>query len=74
MTIGVLHRYRVENLYTTCGYHPTRCSEFNENNEKEIVREMTELFRSHADRIVAVGEFGLDYERTQFCDIEQQKR
>jgi hypothetical protein len=35
---------------------------------------MIDLCRNHANRIVAIGEFGLDYERTQFCDIEQQKR
>ena len=64
----------LENLYTTCGYHPTRCNEFNESNEKEIIDQMVELCRMNSKKIVAIGEFGLDYERTQFCDIEQQKR
>lgn len=64
----------VENLYTTCGYHPTRCNEFNASNEKEMIDQMVELCRMNAKKIVAIGEFGLDYERTQFCEIEQQKR
>ncbi|CAF2387039.1 unnamed protein product [Rotaria sp. Silwood2] len=63
-----------ENLYTTCGYHPTRCSEFNESNENEILNQVIELCQKNSEKIVAIGEFGLDYERTQFCDIEQQKR
>ncbi len=63
-----------ENLYTTCGYHPTRCNEFTESNENEIINQMIELCRKNSKKIVAIGEYGLDYERTQFCDIEQQKR
>jgi len=35
---------------------------------------MIELCRKNSKKIVAIGEFGLDYERTQFCDVEQQKR
>ncbi len=66
--------YFIENLYTTCGYHPTRCNEFNESNKNEILNQMIELCRKNSDKIVAIGEFGLDYERTQFCDIDQQKR
>lgn len=65
--------YSIENLYTTCGYHPTRCSEFNETNENELLKEIIELCRINSNKIVAIGEFGLDYERTQFCDVEQQK-
>ena len=64
----------VENLFTTCGYHPTRCNEFTETNADELIRTMVDLCRIHSKKIVAIGEFGLDYERTQFCDIEQQKR
>ncbi|UJR36162.1 hypothetical protein I4U23_028896 [Adineta vaga] len=63
-----------ENLYTTCGYHPTRCNEFNDSNENEILHQMKELIEKNSEKIVAIGEFGLDYERTQFCDIDQQKR
>ncbi len=64
----------IDNLYTTCGYHPTRCNEFNESNKSEILEQMIELCGQNSKKIVAIGEFGLDYERTQFCDIEQQKR
>jgi TatD DNase family protein len=73
-TIQALDLCSRENVYTTCGYHPTRCNEFNESNADEIVNQMIELCRKNSEKIVAIGEFGLDYERTQFCDIEQQKR
>lgn len=65
---------RYDNLYTTCGYHPTRCNELNSTNEDEVREKMLELCRKNSKKIVAIGEFGLDYERTQFCDVEQQKR
>ncbi|CAF0823045.1 unnamed protein product [Adineta steineri] len=65
---------KYENLYTTCGYHPTRCNELNESNEDEILKQMIDLCEKNAEKIVAIGEFGLDYERTQFCGIDQQKR
>ncbi len=64
----------IDNLYTTCGYHPTRCNEFNESNQDEILNQIIELCHKNSNKIVAIGEFGLDYARTQFCDIEQQKR
>lgn len=64
----------IDNLYTTCGYHPTRCNELNLTNEDEVREKMLELCRKNSKKIVAIGEFGLDYERTQFCDVEQQKR
>jgi TatD DNase family protein len=71
---GYIHLNFIDNLYTTCGYHPTRCNEFNESNKSEILEQMIELCGQNSKKIVAIGEFGLDYERTQFCDIEQQKR
>jgi len=76
LVVNVIFLYlnSIDNLYTTCGYHPTRCNEFNESNENEILNEIIELCRKNSKQIVAIGEFGLDYERTQFCDIEQQKR
>ncbi len=52
----------IENLYTTVGVHPTRCTEF-DNWEKgpedymQLLISLVEQDTSH--RIVAVGEFGL---------------
>ncbi|CAM4786205.1 unnamed protein product [Rotaria magnacalcarata] len=47
---------KYENLYTTCGYHPTRCSEFNESNENEILQQIIELCQINSNKIVAIAE------------------
>jgi TatD DNase family protein len=66
-----------ENLYTTVGVHPTRCSEFDTYPAGPDAY-MSALKAVLADgisdgKIVAIGECGLDYDRLQFCDAETQK-
>ena len=78
-----------ERLFTTVGCHPTRCNEFLEpiaksNNEKlssnnedsatQYMNALHELITANKDKVVAVGECGLDYDRTKFCPIEIQKK
>lgn len=63
----------LEKLFTTVGVHPTRCSEFVENPEQYLSLLRAE-YEAEKEKIVALGEFGLDYERTQFCDVETQKK
>jgi len=63
-------------LYSTIGVHPTRCSEFLSkfDTPQEYVSRLIRLYEEHRNNIVALGEFGLDSERTNFCDIETQKK
>jgi len=65
-------------LYSTVGVHPTRASElFTDNGDsKEIIDRLTKLIEVGIkdERVIAIGECGLDYDRTQFCDIETQKK
>ena len=65
-------------LFSTVGVHPTRCNEFGDTEESLAahVEALTEVAKSGmADgTVAALGELGLDYARTQFCDIEMQKR
>lgn len=58
-------------LYCTVGVHPTRGGEM-AGREKEHVEALCSVVREGAGKVVAVGECGLDYDRTQFCEKEQQ--
>ncbi|XP_003738865.1 putative deoxyribonuclease TATDN1 [Galendromus occidentalis] len=58
-----------ENLFSTVGCHPTRCNDFEKDHA--YLDELIELAKS-SSKIVAVGEFGLDYDRTNFCPKETQ--
>ena len=65
-------------LFCTVGVHPTRCSEFGDNEESVAahVEALTRVARQGMEdgTVAALGELGLDYARTEFCDIETQKR
>ena len=64
-----------EKLYCTVGVHPTRCNEFeNDGNPEGYLNMLKDFIVNNRDKVVAVGELGLDYDRTQFCPIEVQKK
>ncbi|XP_065570724.1 deoxyribonuclease TATDN1-like isoform X2 [Artemia franciscana] len=64
-----------EKLFATVGCHPTRCSEFEASQDpKKYFNELQSLVNDNKDKVVAIGECGLDYERTQFCIPEVQKK
>lgn len=60
-----------EMLYSTVGCHPTRCLEL-EDNYPQYLDDMLELCKSNPKKIVALGEFGLDYDRLHFCPKDVQ--
>jgi len=56
-------------LWCTCGIHPHNADEWNAHYREKIM----ELIQSHPDKIVAIGEAGLDYDR-MFSTKENQKQ
>lgn len=66
-----------DRLFVTCGVHPTRCSEFEDAAMigKDYLGELLAVCEQGvaAGKCVAVGEFGLDYDRLQFCPKDVQK-
>ena len=63
-----------DNLYCTVGVHPTRCNEFKDaSSPEEHLNKLRKFIAENKEKVVAIGELGLDYDRTQFCAIETQK-
>ncbi|KAI5710435.1 hypothetical protein M8J76_013716 [Diaphorina citri] len=60
-----------ERLYSTVGCHPTRCSEF-ENDPEGYLQSLDKIIKEGGKKVVAFGEFGLDYDRVQYCPVETQ--
>ncbi|KAI9461016.1 Mg-dependent DNase [Lactarius psammicola] len=64
------------NLYATVGCHPTRSREF-EKNPSDYLQALDELVGAHLSgpgRVVAIGECGLDYDRTHFAPAAVQQK
>lgn len=62
-----------ENLFSTVGCHPTRCNEFDQYGPESYMKELSDLARDGNSKVVAIGEFGLDYDRLHFCTKDTQK-
>lgn len=62
-----------ERLFCTVGTHPTRAGEFLVSPDDYFSR-LTQQIEDHKDRVIAVGEIGLDYDRVHFCEPDIQKK
>ena len=61
-------------LYSTVGVHPTRCGEFDE--AEGYMQELVDIaVAGKAEgKVVAIGEMGLDADRTNFCALDTQRK
>eukprot|EP01128_Nolandella_sp_AFSM9_P006047 TRINITY_DN3042_c0_g2_i1.p2 TRINITY_DN3042_c0_g2~~TRINITY_DN3042_c0_g2_i1.p2 ORF type:complete len:317 (+),score=64.33 TRINITY_DN3042_c0_g2_i1:32-952(+) len=69
-----------EGLYSTVGVHPTRCLEFDDRELSSSADDYLDQLVAIAKdgiacgKVVAIGEFGLDLDRTKFCPFGVQEK
>ena len=65
-----------EQLVATVGCHPTRCDEFEADggDAETYFNGLLTLAQANKGKVVAVGEIGLDYDRTKFCEVDVQQK
>uniref|UniRef100_A0A8D8JYB5 Deoxyribonuclease TATDN1 n=1 Tax=Culex pipiens TaxID=7175 RepID=A0A8D8JYB5_CULPI len=64
---------RDERLFMTVGCHPTRCGEFEADPDGYFIS-LCNKIDENREKVVAIGECGLDYDRTHFCEKDVQKK
>lgn len=72
--VKIIDEHTIEGLSmaTTIGVHPTRGLDF--EKDPELMKKLKNSYDQHSGKIVAVGEFGLDYDRLHFCPKEIQQK
>ncbi|CAG8543399.1 9564_t:CDS:2 [Paraglomus brasilianum] len=65
-----------DNLFSTVGCHPTRCQEFEADKDgpEHYYQNLLDIAADAKEKVVAIGECGLDYDRLHFCPKDVQLR
>ncbi|KAK6642472.1 hypothetical protein RUM43_003974 [Polyplax serrata] len=62
-----------DRLFCTVGCHPTNCNEIGMAEDgNAYLQSLVQLCKENKEKVVALGEFGLDYDRLHFCKKEEQ--
>ncbi len=72
IAMSIVDQYREHQvkLSTTIGIHPTRCLEF--ERDPSLLDQLKEKLKCDGKYFAAIGEFGLDYDRLEFCPKDIQ--
>ncbi|SCV67646.1 BQ2448_5257 [Microbotryum intermedium] len=67
---------KYDGLYATVGCHPCRAYEFDQDKEgpEAYLETLSRLIEVNPDKVKAVGECGLDYDRLNLCPRDAQLR
>lgn len=64
-----------DSLYTTVGCHPTHCSEIETSGDPNAyLNSLRDVALQNPQKVVAIGECGLDYDRLHFCEKNIQQK
>lgn len=62
-----------DRLFCSVGVHPTNCNEIaSAESPQSYLSSMKSLIEENRNKVAAVGEFGLDYDRLHFCAKDTQ--
>jgi TatD DNase family protein len=63
-----------DDTWCTAGLHPSTCQEFSLDSVRQIIEQIEKLIRDNPEKVIAVGETGLDYFHLKRSNKAEQMR